>query len=147
MKAGQIAARLVESRLEEALGDSPAVLLHGPRQCGKTTLARRVGDRRGYAYLSFDDEVLRTTAAGDPAGFVGDLPARVILDEVQRVPSLFTALKVGSSGFRVGRASMVGVPAAAEACAPGCHAARFGSGAPGPGANFFGVGVDRPFPR
>ncbi len=85
--------RFAESRLEEALSDTPVVLIHGPRQCGKTTLARMVGDRRGYAYFTFDDDVARAAAEADPAGFAADLPARTIVDEVQRVPGLFTALK------------------------------------------------------
>src|SRR5688500_12418726 len=85
--------RYAESRLVQALTDSPVVLVHGPRQCGKTTLARRVGEARGYTYLSFDDDVVAAAAESDPVGFVGDLPERVILDEVQRVPSLFTSLK------------------------------------------------------
>lgn len=80
-------------RLTEALADSPVVLIHGPRQCGKTTLARMVGEPAGYTYLSFDDAVARAAAEADPVGFVDDLPERVIVDEVQRVPSLFVALK------------------------------------------------------
>ena len=80
-------------RLLEALADSPVVLIHGPRQCGKTTLARTVGERLGYAYASFDDSVVREAAGADPEGFVADLPERVVLDEVQRVPALFSALK------------------------------------------------------
>ncbi|MGB3461315.1 MAG: ATP-binding protein [Rhodanobacter lindaniclasticus] len=79
--------------LREALTDSPVVLVHGPRQCGKSTLARVVGEPLGYAYLSFDDDTLRAAAAADPVGFVDGLPPRVILDEVQRVPALFTTLK------------------------------------------------------
>lgn len=79
--------------LREALTDSPAVLVHGPRQCGKTTLARMVGEPLGHAYLSFDDESTRAAAEADPVGFVDDLPQRVILDEVQRVPTLFSTLK------------------------------------------------------
>jgi len=79
--------------LVEALGDSPVVLIHGPRQCGKTTLAQAVGARRGYAYFTFDDPVVLAAAAADPARFVADLPDRVILDEVQRVPALFAHLK------------------------------------------------------
>lgn len=85
--------RYAEPRLIEALADSPVVLIHGPRQCGKTTLAQAVGKRMGFVYLSFDDDVVRGAAEADPAGFVADLPERVILDEVQRVPTLFAALK------------------------------------------------------
>ena len=47
----------------------------------------------GYHYISFDDDVARAAADADPGGFVGGLGERVVLDEVQRVPSLFTALK------------------------------------------------------
>jgi hypothetical protein len=85
--------RFVRPRLTEALDDTPVVLVHGPRQSGKTTLARLVGDAGGYSYFSFDDEVLRASALADPAGFVADLPGRTVLDEVQRVPELFTSLK------------------------------------------------------
>ncbi|HXT53324.1 MAG TPA: AAA family ATPase, partial [Candidatus Eisenbacteria bacterium] len=49
--------RFAEPRLTEALADSPIVLIHGPRQCGKTTLAQIIGERKGYAYVSFDDAV------------------------------------------------------------------------------------------
>ena len=103
--------RLAERRLTEALVDSPVVLIHGPRQCGKTTLALMVGapeqltpagrssvtpptGSQSYAYLTFDDAVTRGGAEADPMGFAADLPERVILDEVQRVPELFAALKV-----------------------------------------------------
>ena len=93
MAATEIYPRHAAPRLAEALEDSPVVLIHGPRQCGKTTLARMLGDRKGYAYVSFDDDVPREAAATDPAGFVAGLPERVILDEVQRAPALFPALK------------------------------------------------------
>jgi len=53
-----------------------------------------VGDAAGYSYISFDDDVLRTSIEADPVGFVADLPDKVVLDDVQRVPKLFTALKV-----------------------------------------------------
>lgn len=85
--------RFATPLLEQALAESPVVLIHGPRQCGKTTLAQVVGDARGYSYFSFDDAVTLAAATSDPVGFVGDLPERSILDEVQRAPALFTALK------------------------------------------------------
>ena len=69
------------------------MLVLGPRQCGKTTIARLVGDSMGYAYISFDDDVARLAADADPAGFVVGLSGRAVLHEVRRVPSLFTALK------------------------------------------------------
>ena len=86
--------RFARARLEEALTDTPVVLVHGPRQCGKTTLARLVGDAAGYTYITFDDDVQLAAARFDPIGFVADLPEKVILDEVQRVPELFLALKL-----------------------------------------------------
>ncbi len=85
--------RFAEGALAEALMDSPVVLLHGPRQCGKSTLARMLGDRAGYSHLTFDDDTIRAAALTDPVGFVDGLPERVIIDEVQRVPTLFTSLK------------------------------------------------------
>ncbi len=85
--------RLIRTRLLEALDDTPAVLIHGPRQSGKTTLTQRVGEERDYAYVTFDDANILAAATEDPVGFVDRLPKRVILDEVQRVPELFTALK------------------------------------------------------
>ena len=85
--------RYLRSRIMEALADSPVVLIHGPRQCGKTTLARLVGDEAGFAYFTFDNDLQRAAAQTDPIGYVADLPERAVLDEVQRVPELFTSFK------------------------------------------------------
>lgn len=116
--------RYAEPRLIEALADSPVVLIHGPRQSGKTTLAQRVGEPRGYTYISFDDDVARGAAEADPMGFVADLPERAILDEVQRVPALFTALKTAVDRKRVagrfmltGSANVLLVPKLADSLA------------------------------
>lgn len=85
--------RLAAERVLEALEESPVVLIHGPRQSGKTTLAKEIGGQRGYAYFSLDDDALLAAAQVDPVGFVADLPARAIIDEIQRAPTLFTSLK------------------------------------------------------
>ena len=73
MAAMELYPRYAEPRLDEALADSPVVLLHGPRQCGKTTLVRRVGDRAGYGYFNFDERATQEAATEDPVGFVADL--------------------------------------------------------------------------
>ncbi len=85
--------RFADAVLQEALTDSPVVLIHGPRQCGKTTLARAFGEPRGYSYFNLDDGAVLASAQADPEGFIRDLPDRAVLDEVQRAPWLFTALK------------------------------------------------------
>lgn len=92
--------RYLFSHVVEALADSPVVLIHGPRQCGKTTLARQIGDERDFAYFTFDDDVQRAAAQADPVGYAADLPERATLDEVQRVPELFTSLKMAVDGRR-----------------------------------------------
>jgi predicted AAA+ superfamily ATPase len=83
-----------------------------------------VGERRGYRYFSFDDEAARQAAQTDPIGFVADLPERVILDEVQRVPTLFTALKAAVDRRRApgrfiltGSANVLLVPSLADSLA------------------------------
>ena len=48
----------------------------------------------GYGYLSFDDDNLVRAARADPLGFITDLPPKMVLDEVQRVPEIFTTLKL-----------------------------------------------------
>lgn len=79
--------------MREALRDTPVVLVHGSRQCGKTTLARPIGDEAGYHYISFDDNNQLQAAQADPVGFIRALPEKTTLDEIQRVPELFTAIK------------------------------------------------------
>ncbi len=117
-------SRFAEPRLNEALADTPVVLIHGPRQCGKTTLARHLGARAGYAYKSFDDEVTLAAARSDPIGFVADLPAKCILDEVQRAPGIFTSLKLAVDANRspgrfllTGSANVLLVPALSDSLA------------------------------
>ncbi len=124
MKSHDGYPRHIRPRLVEALADSPVVLIHGPRQCGKTTLARRIGDEQGFAYFTFDNDVQRAAAQADPVGFVADLPERAVLDEVQRVPGLFTSLKAAVDAQRrpgrfilTGSANVLLVPRLADSLA------------------------------
>jgi predicted AAA+ superfamily ATPase len=88
---------LVDS-LRTALADTPVVCLLGSRQCGKTTLARTLAPE--YAYFSFDEDATLDFARADPAGFVAALPAKAILDEIQRAPELLRALKLAVDADR-----------------------------------------------
>ena len=84
-------ARTLTSALERALAQFPLVSVSGPRQAGKTTLARAV--RPDYAYVNLDLPQLRDYAREDPLGFLTQYRGGVVLDEVQRVPELFPYLK------------------------------------------------------
>jgi predicted AAA+ superfamily ATPase len=88
-------ARHLTSVVREALADRPVVLLHGARQVGKSTLVRMLAraERPPRRYLTLDDAGMLAAAHGDPAGFVAGLDGAVALDEVQRVPELFLAIK------------------------------------------------------
>lgn len=83
--------RHLSSALGEALADTPVVCLLGPRQCGKSTLARHCEPERPY--ISLDEQVYLDLALRDPQGFVDNLPERVAIDEVQRAPELTLAIK------------------------------------------------------
>jgi len=75
----------------EALNDTPVVCILGPRQCGKSTLARYCDPER--AYMSLDQRDYFDLARNDPEGFIDQMPERVAIDEIQRVPELTLAIK------------------------------------------------------
>ena len=83
--------RKIQSRIEEALKDTPVITIHGPRQSGKSTLAKLAAP--AHEYISFDDQENYLFAQTDPVGFVKRLPENVILDEIQRLPELFKTIK------------------------------------------------------
>ena len=83
--------RLLKTQINEALSDTPVICLLGPRQSGKTTLAKTIDSERQY--INFDDTTLLKTAMEDPSGFVRGLPHKVVLDEVQRFPEILPAIK------------------------------------------------------
>lgn len=61
------------------------VLIRGPRQCGKTTLARGIASSQGYAYLSFDD--VGAERAGGDCNALGQLLETLVFQELRRQAS------------------------------------------------------------
>lgn len=99
--------RFVERRVEEALSDTPVVLIVGPRRAGKTTLVRKMGETE-RTYITLDDQTALAAAQSDPAGFVRGLD-RAIIDEVQRAPDLLLAIKKAiDEDYRPGRFLLTG---------------------------------------
>lgn len=86
--------RKITPRIKEALNDTPAIVINGARQTGKSTLAKSlVGPGFDAKYLSFDSNNTLVAAKNDPVGFISELAGPVILDEIQRVPELFLSIK------------------------------------------------------
>jgi len=83
--------RALISVLQEYATEFRAVLLVGPRQSGKTTLVQKTFPDKPYVSLENPDE--RLLAERDPRAFLGRFPGGAILDEVQRVPELFSYLQ------------------------------------------------------
>lgn len=107
-----------------SLRDTPVVLINGARQTGKTTLARSIVSRHGYRFVSFDDESTLAAAVIDPQGFLEGLGEKVAIDEVQRVPALFPAIKLAVDRHRragrfllTGSADVLTMPAMSESLA------------------------------
>jgi predicted AAA+ superfamily ATPase len=86
--------RNITDKVFEALQDTPVVFLNGPRQAGKSTLVQMLTeDKHPAKYLTFDDSNVLAAASADPAGFIAGLEGALVIDEVQRVPDLFLAIK------------------------------------------------------
>lgn len=92
MNVASLYPRAIEPRLQEAMQDTPVVLLAGPRQAGKTTLVRQVAAEKGLRYLTLDDDLVLMSAREDPVGMVRNID-RAVIDEIQRAPSLLLAIK------------------------------------------------------
>ncbi len=81
------------SHIHRALGRSPIVALVGPRQVGKTTLARSFGSPDSACYFDLEDPV-SLARLSEPMTALAGLTGVVVIDEIQRAPQLFPVLRV-----------------------------------------------------
>ena len=86
---------MIERSAKEALlrlaSQFPVIGITGPRQSGKTTLAKMTFPEKQY--VTFDDRNMRELAASNPADFIMAFPEGAIIDEAQKVPEIFDAIK------------------------------------------------------
>jgi uncharacterized protein len=83
--------RIAEPQIRAALRDTRVVAISGPRQSGKTTLARRFV-KQGRKFVTLDNQSTLAAAKSDPVAFIRGLD-RAVIDEVQRAPDLLLAIK------------------------------------------------------
>lgn len=98
--------RRLSTRLNYLLGHSPAVVLLGPRQVGKTTLALEIAKARPSIYLDLENEEERAKLSNPTRYFADHDRELLVLDEVHRVPELFQSLRgVIDQGRQKGQAN------------------------------------------
>ena len=86
--------RYLATEIAVAFRDTPVIFLNGARQTGKTTLARQIRlAGKPLQYLTLDDDSVLAAARNSASGFIAGLGGPTILDEVQRAPDLFLAIK------------------------------------------------------
>ncbi len=84
--------RKIETELRITAGEYPVVTIIGPRQSGKTTLARKFF--RNHTYVNLEHPELRSVAADDPKTFMLRYPAPAIFEEIQNIPELLSWIQV-----------------------------------------------------
>lgn len=84
--------RILSNKIKETAKVSPLIGIVGPRQSGKTTLSKEVFSK--YTYVNLEQPDIRLYAQNDPKAFLSQYNNHVILDEIQRVPELFSYLQV-----------------------------------------------------
>lgn len=86
--------------ISDLLTEFRVIYLTGPRQSGKTTLTKILGQELGLEYISFDNPTILLSARNDPIGFINSLHNKnVVLDEFQYVPELIPAIKHASDNL------------------------------------------------
>ena len=83
--------RVLSAKLAHVAKQYPVVVLTGPRQSGKTTLAKATF--HGYSYVSLESLDTRDFAMSDPRGFLARHREKVIIDEAQKAPDLLSYIQ------------------------------------------------------
>ena len=83
--------RSIEKELKTLVHEYPVITLLGPRQAGKTTLAKMVFP--DYAYSNLEIPEVRERAIADPKSYLSGFSRPVILDEIQRAPDLLSYIQ------------------------------------------------------
>ena len=84
--------RTIEKHISTLMNEYFSVSIFGPRQCGKTTLAKTLFP--SFSYANLEDMNVRSLAKNDPEEFFTRFPEPVIIDEIQRVPELLSTVQV-----------------------------------------------------
>lgn len=84
-------SRIIEEKIKYLATKYPVITLTGTRQCGKSTLLKSAFPK--YKYISLEDLDLRTMAKDDPRGFLMNFGSKIIIDEAQYVPELFSYIQ------------------------------------------------------
>src|SRR5690606_36360196 len=87
----ELISRTLAAEISRRKDQFPILAVTGPRQSGKTTLLKSLFPE--YTYVSLENPDNRSFAEDDPNGFLNEYAANTILDEVQRVPTLFSYLQ------------------------------------------------------
>ncbi|GAE74209.1 ATPase [Cutibacterium acnes JCM 18916] len=127
----QLLQRNITAWVQELLDISPIVVIEGARQVGKSTLTGMI-DNANTTFTTMDDDLTRTFAHDDPAGFLSSAKeGRLVIDEIQRCPELILPLKAVVDNDRrpgrfvlTGSANLLRLPGAQDSLAGRAMTAR-----------------------
>lgn len=120
-----IYTRNITENILRSLKNNPVVLINGARQVGKSTLVEELV-KKGYKaqYISFDDHAILFASSHDPFGFLDKYEGAIAIDEVQRNPEIFMAIKRIVDGRKksgqfllTGSANVLTIPKVSESLA------------------------------
>ncbi|HMQ66025.1 MAG TPA: ATP-binding protein [Arachnia sp.] len=117
--------RWVSARVDEAMADTPVVVIQGARQTGKSTIAEQIASEHGVQVFTMDDAGARAAAEADPEAFVATAGDELlVIDEIQRLPQLILPIKAAVDRDRrpgrfllTGSADLMRVPGAEDSLA------------------------------